>query len=334
MSSPTSPAPVCSAGIARSVLVAAAAGGADARELAQDAGLPAWVLADAETMVPSGNLMRLWELAEHATAETSLPLVIASQLQPGRLGLYGYLFITSATLRDALQASVDFVHLVSTCSRIRIEAETDRETTYSCQHIGEAGRGADLGLQFCIASLCALVRASTGQPVAPVHVGFAQSVPRSYEAFIRTLGTRRVDFGAPITTLASRARDLDLAMPGADPDLFRILRRYAAILSPPLATWYEHFQHVLGEAIGHGSPSLEAVAGRLTVSARTLQRRLAEHSTTWRAELQSARQHRARLARQDGPPTMSGLARQLGYAGPRSARRALRRWSNPISDPD
>jgi len=31
---------------------------------------------------------------------------------------------------------------------------------------------------------------------------------------------------------------------------------------------------------------------------------------------------------------MNGLARQLGYAGPRSARRALRRWSNPISDPD
>jgi len=33
----------------------------------------------------------------------------------------------------------------------------------------------------------------------------------------------------------------------------------------------------------------------------------------------------SRLA-QIGPPSMTRLARQLGYADPRSVRRALRRW--------
>jgi AraC-like DNA-binding protein len=78
---------------------------------------------------------------------------------------------------------------------------------------------------------------------------------------------------------------------------------------------------------------LEAVAGRLAVSARTLQRRLSEHGSTWSGELDTARQHRARLARQDGTPAMTSLARQLGYAGPRSARRALRRWNDPGCEP-
>jgi len=316
------------------VLAAAAAGGADARQLAQDAGLPPWVLADAEAMVPSRNLMRLWELAEDAMADPDVPLAIASRLQPSRLGLYGYLFTSAATLRDALQGSIAFVHLVSTCTRVRVEAETDKEITYSCRHVGEGGRGPELGLQFCVASFCALIRASTGQRVAPVRVGFAQPAPRSYQAFTKALGTGRVDFGAPVTTFTMNARDLGLPMPGGDPGLARILRKYAATLRPPPpATWYEHFQQVLGETISNGAPSLEAVAGRLAVSARTLQRRLSEHGTTWRAELDTARQHRARLARQDGPPAMTSLARQLGYAGPRSARRALRRWNEPSSEP-
>jgi AraC-like DNA-binding protein len=119
-------------------------------------------------------------------------------------------------------------------------------------------------------------------------------------------------------------------MPGKDPGLARILRCYAATLPAPRpATWLEHLQQLLDEAIDHGSPSLEAVARRLAVSSRTLQRRLAEHGTTWSAELDSARQRRARLDHQDGAASMTRLARQLGYAGPRSARRALRRWGHP-----
>jgi AraC-like DNA-binding protein len=285
-------------------------------------------------MVPSSNLMRLWELAGHAMADPGLPLALASQLEPSKLGLYGYLFATTATLRDGLRAGIDFVHLVSTCSRVRIEAEAGRETTYSCRHVGAGGRGAELGLQFCVASFCALARAGTGRPVAPVHVGFAQSAPSSYQAFTKTLGTRRVDFGTSITTFTFHARDLDLPMRGADPALARVLRRYAATLPAPApVTWYERFQHVLDEAIGLGRPSLEAMAAQLAVSPRTLQRRLAEHGTTWRTELDAARQHRARLAGQDGPPAMTSLARQLGYAGPRSARRALRRWNDTATEP-
>jgi hypothetical protein len=37
--------------------------------------------------------------------------------------------------------------------------------------------------------------------------------------------------------------------------------------------------------------------------------------------------------RQDGPADMARLARSLGYAGPRSARRALRRWDNRTGEP-
>ena len=92
--------------------------------------------------------------------------------------------------------------------------------------------------------------------------------------------------------------------------------------------WVERFRARLADALGHGAPSLASVAHQLAVSPRTLQRRLAEHGTTWREELDCARRQRARLARLSGVPSIAHLTSQLGYEDSRSARRALRRWAS------
>jgi AraC-like DNA-binding protein len=73
---------------------------------------------------------------------------------------------------------------------------------------------------------------------------------------------------------------------------------------------------------------MEDVARRLAVSPRTLQRRLAERGTTWRAELDTVRRFRAQQARQFASPTMASLATRLAYSDVRSVRRAIRRWEH------
>src|SRR6185437_7720940 len=163
--------------------------------------------------------------------------------------------------------------------------------------------------QFSIAGFCARVAAAAGRPVVPANLTFTQPAPRSYQAFVETFGTRRIEFGAPATTFTLREKDLDMPMPGADPRLARILRRYAATLPRPVP----------------------AVSRRLAISTRSLQRKLAEHGTSWRAELEAARRFRAQRAFQNGAPNASYLAYELGYADPRSLRRALRRWDKRTS---
>jgi AraC-like DNA-binding protein len=94
---------------------------------------------------------------------------------------------------------------------------------------------------------------------------------------------------------------------------------------PQPAAFDEGFRAALAEAMRRRSPSLPAVAAQLAISTRTLQRRLAEQGTTWRAELDAARRGIIASAAETGPVTMACLARRLGYADPRSARRTLRR---------
>jgi DNA-binding SARP family transcriptional activator len=213
------------------------AGGVNARHLANVAQVPDWVLQREEAMISPHFALRLWELGEHALEDPQLPLTVASRFQPGELDLYDYLFATAATLRDGLDLSSRYLHLLTTNARLTVEAETDHEVTYSYQHLDAEGRGADLALQFSVAIFCARATAGTGQPVVPVRLAFRQRAPRSHRVFTETFGTSQVDFDAPVTTFTFRSRDLDLPMPGADPVLARILTRYAATLSPaPNAT--------------------------------------------------------------------------------------------------
>jgi AraC-like DNA-binding protein len=231
-------------------------------------------------------------------------LTIAARCHAGELDLYDYLFTTAATLREALAVSRQYLPLLTTSGRLQLVSETEGDATYSYSCPEADDRGAERALQFSIA-VFRRAWAGTGRPVVPT----------------------RVTLGASATTFSVRASDLDLPMRAADPVLAAILRRYADSVTPPPATWQHRFQQQLSEMIGQGTPpSLGAVARQMLVSPRTLQRQLAEHGTTWRAELDTVRRRHAERA---GTSSVTRLARQLGYADARSARRALRRWNSP-----
>jgi DNA-binding SARP family transcriptional activator/AraC-like DNA-binding protein len=303
------------------------AGGADARRLAREAKVPDWAFRGAEVMGSPYFAMRMWELAEHAFDDPQLPLTVAARFQQGELDLYDYLFTTAPTLREGFRLSSQYLHLLTTNARLEVEAETEHEVTYSYQYLDADARGADMALQFSIAIFCARARAGTGQPVMPRRIAFKQPAPRSHKAFSEAFGTSVLDFGAPVTTFTFRARDLDVPMPGADPALARILIRYADTLSPlPIPTWEQEFRSLLTRELDDGTPSLTAIARRMSLSPRTVQRQLAERGTSWRAELDAARRWRAGQLQVSDP---ASAARQLGYTHPRSVSRAIQRWSRP-----
>jgi AraC-like DNA-binding protein len=323
------PGALTSIDVARLLLKAAARAGVDTRLLAADAGLPAWALSAGPGMIPARLTTRLLELLEYALADPQAGLTVAGGRAPGDFGLYDYLISTSATLRAGLTAASRYLHLVTTSGRLEVIDDGGQFTTYSCRCLEAGDRGEELCLQFAVGALCAGARAATAQRVVPVRVTFSQQRPRSSSAFAEVLGTSRIDFGAPAATFTFRARDLDLPLPTADPALAEILARYAATFpAPPPTTWWERFRQLVDEALVVDSPSLAEIARHLAISTRTLQRRLADHGTTWRAELDGARQRRAASARLESGPDIARLARQLGYADPRSARRALRRWDS------
>lgn len=72
--------------------------------------------------------------------------------------------------------------------------------------------------------------------------------------------------------------------------------------------------------------SLSEVGASLAISPRTLQRRLAEAGTSWRAEVDTARRELAAQLAGAGHGRKA-IARRVGYSDTRGLRRALRRWN-------
>ncbi len=95
---------------------------------------------------------------------------------------------------------------------------------------------------------------------------------------------------------------------------------------PPHLRWLVRTRELVARAIlGGDVPSLAATAGRIGMSARSLQRRLQAQGLGFRCLLEETRQQLAvvRLARGDD---VAQLGAQLGYADRRTAVRAFRRW--------
>ena len=319
--------PADSAVLVHGLLDAADACGVDAGRLVRDAGIPGWVLsAGLPVMLPLGYAHRVWELTEHALGAADVALAMASRFGLGGYSLLDYLFATAPTMRDGLAAVADFLHLWTTNGRLRIETGDDRTVTWSYYwRVPPGDQVEGLCSQFLVVSMMHRIQTATGRPVAPSQVTFAQDPPRSHRALGEALGPVRLQFGAPMTTVTFRACDLDLPLRTADPVLAGILTRYARSLpTVPLADWRELFRMQLAQALAAGTPTLAEVARRMAASTRTVQRRLAEYDTTWRAELKAARQQLAASSKAD----RAALARRLGYADSRSVRRAMRQWEN------
>lgn len=89
--------------------------------------------------------------------------------------------------------------------------------------------------------------------------------------------------------------------------------------------WINLFRATLRGSLQTGDATLGELARRLAVSPRTLQRQLAAHDTSLRAEINQARRDLATRLSQNGANN-SVIALRLGYSDTRALRRALRRW--------
>lgn len=285
-------------------------------------------LADDLVRPPTNSLLRLWEVMATIAPETALGRHVAEQAELGSLHVWDYLFTSGTSLADGARQAAEYLHLVVDPSAIMsVDADGAQLTIRYCSESSWTPAAAAIH-EFMLSLILRRCREAVGRPIVPVHVGFAHRPPRSHQLLTDTFGTRHLDFAGPINSITFIASDTQLLRP-ADPELVRILRSYAEMMTSrirPLPDWRDSFNDAIAMAFAEATPSLHWVAQRLSISPRTVQRRLAEYGTTWQEQLDTARRARAeRLLGQTNLPLRTVAAR-LGYADTRSLRRAVQRW--------
>jgi AraC-like DNA-binding protein len=174
-----------------------------------------------------------------------------------------------------------------------------------------------------------LGRKGTGQHLTPVRVDFARSGPKA-EAHRAYFGCQ-IRYGAPRDLLVLRSSDVDRPFPGHNPELLGLL---APGLTAALGEIQAHstvgdqVKIVLKRGLAGGRSEIVDVARGLGMSERTLQRRIAQEGTTFRALLSEARKELVRQLLCDASMEVEEVAHLLGYQDTNSFYRAFKEWEN------
>jgi AraC-like DNA-binding protein len=138
-----------------------------------------------------------------------------------------------------------------------------------------------------------------------------------------------IDYGRPRTALVVSREVWRLGLAGAAPDLREVLERHAADLlarqddGDALA----RVRAAIREELPQRPPKLEAIAARVAMSTRTLQRRLGDAATTFQALVEDERRQAACAYLRRGDLAVGDVAYMLGYSEPSAFARAFKRWT-------
>lgn len=302
--------------------------GIDGRGFAVEAGLPSGFETAPEITAPLPKFRTFMDAAAQASRDDQFGLTLALAVPKGTYALVEFISRSAATLREAMEslarfgriinAGVDWVYVPRQGFGVlehRVPAETE-------------GLGRILN-EYTLAFVTRACFEAVGQGFKPQRLYFAHPAPADaapLEAFFGVAAT----FGTGVSGMEVPDAVLDLPMSSSDPALKKYLEEQgrAVLETRPASTdLVGVIRQELVRRLGKTEAKVETVAEALSMSPRTLQRRLEGERTSFQEVLDGVREQLAMSYLVNDALTVSEIAYLLGYSELRAFDRAFRRWT-------
>ncbi len=269
----------------------------------------------------------LWDSTAKAINKPCFGLQAGKLWHPAYMHALGYAWMSSSTLRTALQRLVRFIHIVNQDAEIQLSEDED---TLSVQWLIKDNKGnlAPWVSDVRLSVLLAMCRANYGQTLNPVEVNFCHEKPAcsgEYFEYFRA----PVNFSAEENTITLSLKDIDKQLPSSNPLMSQvhdqIMVKYLADLDD--GDIVERVKAEIIELLPDGRLSDLKVAESLYMSNRTLQRKLQAANTSFKTILTEVRKELAMKYIRDSRLTLTELSFQLGFSEMSAFSRAFKQWT-------
>ncbi|MES2259426.1 MAG: AraC family transcriptional regulator [Pseudomonadota bacterium] len=277
-------------------------------------------LQDPDQPIPVRSALQLLENSAANSGCQTFGLRMAESRQFSDLGAVALLLTHQPTLRDALQVTVQYRHLMNPALAIFIEEseqmviireEVVSETPVACRQATELALGV-------MARLCASL---LGAAWRPASVNFTHDAPDDLRLHRRLFGCD-VHFGAEFNGIACPAAAFNAPNPNADPAMARYARRFIDSLpgeeQPSLAFEVRKAIYLL---LPMGRATIEQIAQALGMNVRTLQRRLVEADASFSDLTNEVRRELVQRYMNNPSYSLTRIGDLLGYSLPSSFSR-------------
>ncbi len=263
--------------------------------------------------------------AFRAVDDPALAVRSARYLHPSHLGSLGHAWLSSPSLRSAMQRFARLARMFNEQAQFTLEELPGRvRLEYRMLlPLSEADAVGDAH----VASLLQLCRMNYGPVLQPVEVTLTRPAPADPAPWLDYYGPV-VRFGQSSNSLSLSAADADTPLTGSNPELMAIhedvIERYLMKLDRDNVV--NRLRLGLIEELPSGRVTEDDMARRLHMSKRTLHRKLRENDQTYRTILGQVRQDLARRYVRDRDFSMTEIAFLLGYNDTSAFSRAFKTW--------
>ncbi|MDB4998658.1 MAG: Transcriptional regulator, AraC family protein [Myxococcaceae bacterium] len=284
------------------------------------------VLAEPMRRLPMPVIEELVARARRLTGEPGLGFYLGLQMRVSSHGYHGFAAMSSSTAGAALELAVRFAPTRTSALALRAEREGNVASVI-LEEREALGEARDVIVLALIIGIQRIGSALTGHELVG-HAEVAFPEPAYAKRFTSTLKHGLLRFDMPQHRLVFDAKVLDLPLTMADPAALRLARDQCEKELSALGYDGDLVTRVRGlvQRDADGFRSVEEVASALSLSSRTLKRKLEARGTSFSVVLEDERKGRAlRLLATDVP--LQTIADRLGYSDVANFTRAFRRWT-------
>lgn len=287
-------------------------------------------LDDPEARVPLALVYDIWREMGRRMGESHLGLRLAAEYDFRRFDVVGYVAASARTVGEGLAAIIRYQRLLFSFQPLSLVVDGD-EARFVTQP-PRVGLGASMPGEledFTLGGTLAHLRRLSGKEVVPRSVRLRHPAPgdtRPYRRFF----CAEPEFGTEVNELAFDASLLACPVLGADPILHRVVARHADELlarAPSGLRFVEEVRQQVLQSLRLGMPTAPDVAQGLSLSTRSLARRLADEGTSLSALIDEVRRELALVQLRQTDRKTIDIAFMLGFSEVSAFHRAFRRWT-------
>lgn len=302
--------------------------GIDKDALLRSVGLDPTGPVDPAAMIPAADYYALLEKLLALDPEpATLPLRAGASMRCGDYGAFGLAWKSARDLRRSYARAERYARVLSSVATYEVEPVADGAFLH-LRREGPRHPGMRFSNEATIAGIDAISRQVTTGDFRPLAVHFRHPAPRSVRHHAAHFGCP-VQFGSDRDALLVSAENLQAPNRLGDASISRFFKTHldheVAQLQGVESLDRQVLDLVLRDLSG-GVPQVSDVAQQLCLSARTLQRRLADTRHSFQSLVDEARRRLATRLLGETAYSLSEVAFMTGFADQSAFTRAFKRW--------
>lgn len=287
-------------------------------------------LVDPDAYLQRSEEMRLWDAAVRLTGDQDFGLHLAewvTRFPFDHFDVLAFAVRSSPTLGEHFRLAARYVRLIHEGIYLSVEEEGD------AARLVHGHSPEQIGPRHPVEGMLALTllhgRLAVGEELVPRMVCFAHARPDRVSEQERVFRAP-LRYGCPRNELVLDRALLDRPQRHAEPRLLAILdRQLGALLSelPEIGRFQDMVKRRMMDELPEREPVIAAIAVKLHMSARSLQRRLESEGTSFTEVLSELRHERALHYLKDPRISIGEVAFLLGFLDVTAFHRAFKRWT-------